>query len=615
MSDVTEKTPLQETGTISVSTENIFPIIKQSLYSEQEIFLRELISNAVDASQKLKYLSSTGEFEGEVGELEVGIAIDKEAKTLTVSDRGIGMNGEEVKKYINQVAFSGAEEFVNKFKDAAESEEIIGKFGLGFYSAFMVSDQVEVVTRSYREDDAAVRWTCDGSTSYTLEAGARADRGTDVILHLSEDALGYLEPSRIQTILNKYARFLPIPIKFEDKQINETEPIWRKKPTELTDEQYLDFFRTLYPMEEEPLFWIHLNVDFPFTLTGVLYFPKIKKDIDPRRNSIQLYSRQVFITDEVKDIVPDYLMLLQGVIDSPDIPLNVSRSYLQGDPNVKKISNYITKKVAGKLNELFKDDLEQFEQKWNDISVFVKYGMLTDEKFYDRAEKFCLLQNVDGEFFDLTTYREKIAPLQTDKDENVVYLYTTNKGQQDLYIQHAKSRHYDILEMDGVVDSHFIGHLERKFEKSRFTRVDADTLDKLIPKGEQGPDEGLILTEDQENRIKAIFEAAKPANMTVQLETLSAEELPVQITQPEFMRRMKEMAQLGGGMGMMGGMPDSFNLVINTRHPLIYGMIDKEDNAAEARQLVDLALLSQQMLKGENLTSFIRRSLNLLKEE
>ncbi len=609
------KNPELEKGTISVSTEDIFPIIKKSLYSEQEIFLRELISNAVDATQKLKFLSSRGEATGELGDLAVTISIDADAKTLTVSDAGIGMNADEVKKYINQVAFSGAEEFVKKFKDAGSGDEIIGKFGLGFYSAFMVAGEVEVLSRSYREGEEAVRWICDGSTTYTLERAERERRGTDIILHITEEDKQYLEESKISEILNKYAKFLPIPIFFKGEQINNTEPIWRKSPTDLTDEDYKAFFKELYPYAEDPLFWIHLNVDYPFNLTGVLFFPKIKKDIDPRRNQIQLYSRQVFITDEVKDIVPDYLMLLQGVIDSPDIPLNVSRSYLQGDPNVKKISNYITKKVADKLHELYKDDKEKFQEKWDDISVFVKYGMLTDEKFYERAEKFCLLQNIEGEYYLLEDYREKIAPLQTDKTEQIVILYTSDKDKQDIFVQAAKGKNYDVLEMDGVIDTHFIGLLERKQEKTRWVRVDADTINKLIEKDEPeaAPEEDAI-PEEKVDEIKALFESVRP-NETYMIQTakLGEEALPIVITRNEFMRRMREQAAMGGGgMEMFGSMPESLNVVVNLNHPLVKKLQRSRKKESLAKQLLDLGMLSQNLLSGQELTNFIRRSLEMI---
>jgi molecular chaperone HtpG len=614
MSDEKVKSPEMERGTISVSTEDIFPIIKKSLYSEHEIFLRELISNAVDATQKLKFLAARGEVEGDLGELNIVISLDKEAKTLTISDNGIGMNAEEVKKYINQVAFSGAEEFVKKFKEADGTGDIIGKFGLGFYSAFMVSQEVELVTRSYREGEEAVRWTCDGTTTYTLAPAEREQRGTDVILHITEEDEQYLEESRITQILNRYARFLPIPVLFKGEQVNNTEPLWRKPPAELKDEDYQSFYKELYPMGEDPLFWIHLNVDYPFNLTGILYFPKIKKDIDPRRNQIQLYSRQVFITDEVKDIVPEYLMLLQGVIDSPDIPLNVSRSYLQGDPNVKKISNYITKKVADKLTEIFKEDRSKFEEKWNDISVFVKYGMMTDDKFYEKAEKFCLVENVEGNHFLLSDYQEKIAPLQTDKDDKIVHLYTTDKAQQDVYIQGAHAKGYDVLNMDGILDSHFIGLVERKEDKTRWVRVDADTLNKLIPKEEEAPAEGEEqLSTEQSDKIKGLFEAVRPSEqMLIETGKLGVDQLPVIITRNEFMRRMREQAALGGGMAMFGEMPDTLNVVVNLDHPLVASLAEKEEGEGLAKQLLDLGLLSQNLLTGQELTEFIKRSVEMI---
>lgn len=601
-----------ERGNISVSTENIFPIIKKSLYSDHEIFLRELVSNAVDASQKLRHLSSLGEFEGEIGDLQVKISIDQEAKTLTVSDNGLGMTSEEVKKYLNQVAFSGAEEFLKTYKEAGEKEDIIGKFGLGFYSAFMVSDSVEVISRSFKEGEEAVKWTCDGTTAFSMESAEREQRGTDVILHISEDSEEFLESIRISTILNKYCKFLPIEVYFEEELINKTAPIWKKAPTELTDEDYLTFFRELYPAAEEPLFWIHLNVDYPFNLTGVLYFPKIRQDIDPRKNGIQLYSRQVFITDEVGDIVPEYLMLLQGVIDSPDIPLNVSRSYLQGDSNVRKISNYITRKVGDKLNEIFKEDREKFNEKWAEISVFVKYGMLTDDKFFDRAKDFGLLESIDGSLSTLEEYQEKIKENQTDKSDSLVYLYTTDKGSQDMYIHGATEKGYDVLHMNGVLDSHFIGLLERKGENNRWVRVDSDTLDKLIPK-EETEEPKPPITEEEVKTIQDTFAKVVLPNMMVQTEALSKDDLPVLITRPEFLRRMKEMqASGGGGMPMMGGMEETFNIVVNTRHPLVRQMLKQRQKKPLAKQMLDLALLSQNMLSGKELTAFVHRSVKLI---
>ena len=617
-----------ERGTISVSTEDIFPIIKKFLYSEQEIFLRELVSNAIDATSKLRHLSSLGEYEGELGELKVHISIDKDARTLTVSDAGVGMSAEEMKKYLNQVAFSGAEEFLKKFKDAGDAEDIIGRFGLGFYSAFMVADTVDVVSRSWQEGEASVKWSCDGTTSFSIEEVEKEARGTDIVLHLSEDAGEYLESGRIKEILNKYGRFLPVEIVFEEETINNPNPLWKKAPTDLKDEDYLEFFKELYPMEQDPLFWIHLNVDFPFNLTGVLYFPKIRRDIDPKRNSIQLYSRQVFITDEVAQIVPDYLMLLQGVIDSPDIPLNVSRSYLQGDPNVRKISDYITRKVADKLLEIFREDRGKFEEKWKDISIFVKYGMLADEKFYGKAEKFCLLENVDGNHFTFSEYREKIEGNQTDGNESVVYLYTNNKQDQDLFVRGAEDHGYDVLNMDGVLDSHFIGQLERKVEKSRWVRVDSDTLDNLIPTKKEGEGESdaegeekaekpseLVLSEEQETKLKEAFQGvANKEGTIVQTKALGEKQLPVMITRPEFMRRMREMSEIGGG-GFMGDLPDTYNLVVNTQHPLVQGLMDAEDPAPMAKQLLDLALLGQNMLTGKDLTDFIHRSVEMLGKE
>ncbi len=605
-----------EKGNISVSTENIFPIIKKSLYADQEIFLRELIANAIDASQKMRFLSSRGEFSGELGELEVRVSVDKDKRTITVSDHGVGMNAEEVKKYLNQVAFSGAEEFIKKYKDVSESGEIIGKFGLGFYSAFMVAREVEVITKSYREEDPAVRWTCDGTTSYTLEETQKEKRGTDIILHIADDADEFLEEIRIRNILEKYGKFLPIPIYLKDEQINDTDPIWRKAPTQLNDEDYQALFQKLYPMTEEPLFWIHLNVDYPFNLTGILYFPKIRKDIDPRRNKIQLYSRQVFITDDVQEIVPEYLMLLQGVIDSPDIPLNVSRSYLQSDSNVRRISNYITRKVADKLSELFNEDREKFEEKWRDISVFVKYGIMTDEKFEEKAHEFCLYENINGKLLTLDEVKSQIDEHHKDKDGKLVVLYATDKKNQDMYVHSALNRNYEVLYMGDMLDSHFVGLIERKHEEMRWVRVDSDTVDKLIPKEESSAVEGIILTEEQENRIKEAFVNVLPSKeMNVQLERMESDEFPVMITRPEFMRRMKDMAALGGGMTTFGDMPDAVNVVVNSKHPLVRQMIDEGDHREMAKQLLDLALLSQNMLEGKELTAFIKRSIEMLDKD
>jgi molecular chaperone HtpG len=606
-----------EKGTISVSTENIFPIIKKSLYSDHEIFLRELVSNAVDATQKLNRLSRMGEFTGELGDLKINVEVDKEAKEIRIHDRGIGMTEEEVKKYLNQVAFSGAEEFIKRYKEAGDANELIGKFGLGFYSAFMVAHKVEVISLSHQAEAEAIHWTNDGTTTYTLEPGEREQRGTTVILHVAEDSEEFLEAPRIETLLRKYCRFLPVEIEFDGEVINDTDPIWRKAPTELEDKNYQDFFRDLYPFDDEPLFWIHLNVDYPFNLTGVLYFPKIRQDIDPRKNKIQLYSRQVFITDEVSQIVPDYLMLLQGVIDSPDIPLNVSRSYLQSDRSVKQISNYITRKVADKLKEILSEDRARYEEKWADISVFVKYGHLTDDKFREKARDLILLTNTDGNHFLLDEYREKIAPNQTDKDENVVYLYTSNPQAQDLYVKAAEAKDYDVLVLDGIIDSHFVGRLESDEEKMRFVRVDSDTVDKLVPKEEteESKDEGLVLTEEQEGKIKEAFLHAKGGRNDLQIATakLGKDQLPVSITRNEFMRRMKEQAAMGGTAMFGGDLPEQLNLVVNTQHPVVMSLIDAENRNEQAKQLLDLALLSQGLLTGSDLTNFITRSVALMK--
>jgi molecular chaperone HtpG len=603
-----------EKGTISVSTENIFPIIKKSLYSDHEIFLRELVSNAVDATQKLKRLSRMGEFTGELGDLKITVKVDKEAKTITIDDHGIGMNEEEVKKYLNQVAFSGAEEFIKRYKDAGDANELIGKFGLGFYSAFMVAHKVEVISHSFQESAEPIHWTNDGTTTYTLEPGEREARGSTVILHVADDSDEFLETARIKELLRKYCRFLPVEIEFEGEVINNPDPIWRKAPTELEDEQYQTFFRDLYPFDEEPLFWIHLNVDYPFNLTGILYFPKIRQDIDPRKNKIQLYSRQVFITDEVSQIVPDYLMLLQGVIDSPDIPLNVSRSYLQSDRSVKQISSYITRKVADKLKEIFNEDRPRYEEKWGDISVFVKYGYLTDDKFREKATDLILISNIDGNHFTLAEYRDKIAPQQTDKDGNVVYLYTSHAKNQDLYIKAAEAKGYDVVLMDGILDTHFVSRLESEEENIRFVRVDSDTVDKLVPKDEEAADEGLVLTEEQEGTIKEAFVHAKGERQDLQIQTakLGAAQLPVSITRPEFMRRMKEQSAMGGTAMFGGDFPEQFNLVVNVQHPVVMALIESDQRNDQAKQLLDLALLSQGLLVGSDLTSFITRSVDLM---
>jgi molecular chaperone HtpG len=627
---------MQEKGTISIHTENIFPIIKKFLYSDHEIFLRELVSNSVDATQKIKRLASLGQYNGDLGDLQVEVAFDEKAKTITISDNGLGMTAEEIKKYINQIAFSGATEFVEKFKDAKDANEIIGRFGLGFYSAFMVADQVEIQTLSYQDGAEAARWICDGSTEFEITEGSRTARGTDIILHVNEEGEEFLSKSRLEEILNKYCKFLPVPIKFGmeterepdgedadgkpkytevevDNIINNTSPIWTKAPADLIDQDYLDFYKELYPFSEDPLFWIHLNVDYPFNLTGVLYFPKVKNDFEITKNKIKLFSRQVFITDEVKDIVPEFLMLLHGVIDSPDIPLNVSRSFLQADSNVKKINSYITKKVADKLAELFKNDRKSFEEKWGDIGLFVKYGMVSEEKFYDKAKDFALLTNTKNEFYTLDEYKEKVKPVQTNKDDTVVYLYTNDPAKQDTFIQSANKKGYDVLLMNSPIDNHFVSQLEQKLEKTSVKRVDADVIDKLINKADTP---AHVLTEEQSTKVKAIFEKAitKP-NMKVEIESLSADELPVTVTMDEFMRRMKDMAAMGGGMSFYGSMPDNYKVSINGNHKLITRILNdenEEEQSALARQAFDLALLSQGMLIGAELTDFVNRSVNLI---
>ncbi len=627
-------------GKINVQTENIFPIIKKFLYSDHEIFLRELVSNAVDATQKLKTLSSLGQVEGELGDLTIEIEINKKEKELIFKDRGIGMTTEEVEKYINQIAFSGAEDFLEKYKGKSENN-LIGHFGLGFYSAFMVAEKVEIITKSHT-NAPAVKWVCDGSPEYVLEETKKEERGTDIILHIASDSEEFLEEQRILQLLNKYCRFMPVPIRFgnekrweasetekddkgEAKQveveypriINDTNPAWKQKPTDLTDEDYKKFYHDLYPMNfDEPLFWIHLNVDYPFNLTGILYFPKIQKNIDPTRNKIQLYCNQVFVTDSVEGVVPDYLMLLHGVLDSPDIPLNVSRSYLQSDSNVKKISNHITKKVADKLEELFKNNREDFERKWDDIKIFIEYGMLSDEKFNERAEKFCLLKNVDSKYFTLEEYKQSIDPLQLNKEKELVYLYATDKEGQHAYIEKAKEKGYDVLLMDGIMDSHFVNQLEHKTEKTKFVRVDSDVVDKLIEKEEAMPSK---LSQEEQDKLKTLVEnVIDKAKFVIQPESLSETEQPMLITQNEFMRRYKEMAAMGGGgmASFYGQMPENYNLVVNTNHPLV-GEILKETNADKQteliRQLTDLALLSTGLLKGEALTEFIKRSVKIIK--
>ncbi len=627
---------IQEKGTISIHTENIFPIIKKFLYSDHEIFLRELVSNAVDAIQKAKRLVSMGQFNGELGEPLVQVKLDKEAKTITISDNGIGMTAEEIKKYINQIAFSGAEDFLAKFKEAKDANEIIGQFGLGFYSAFMVAEKVVIQTLSYQADAVPARWENDGSTTFEISEGNRTTRGTDVILYVNEENKEFLEEHRLQQILDKYAKFLPVPVQFgtrtesepdgEDEEgkpkyksvevpniINTATPVWTKQPADLKDEDYLNFYRELYPFSEDPLFWIHLNVDYPFNLTGVLYFPKIKNDLELQRNKIKLFSRQVFITDEVKDIVPEFLMLLHGVIDSPDIPLNVSRSFLQADSNVKKINTYITRKVADKLAGLFKNERKSFEEKWNDIGIFVKYGAISEPKFWEKAKEFVLLTNTKKEFYTLNEYAEKVKENQTDKDGNLIYLYSVNADRQDGYIQAAEKRGYDVLLLDSPLDNHFISHLERDLEKTQIKRVDADVPEKLIDKGDT-PESSL--SEEQTKDLKEVFEKAitKPG-MEVTVENLSPEGMPVTVTMDEFMRRMKDMASLGGGMSFYGQMPDRYKVAVNANHPLaakILSETNAETRTALALQAFDLALLSQGMLTGADLTSFVERSVKLI---
>ena len=682
----------QETkGNIGVTSENIFPVIKKFLYSDHEIFLRELVSNAIDATQKLKTLASVGEFKGELGDLTIRIRTEK--GKLIISDRGVGMTADEIDRYINQIAFSGAEEFVKKYKDNAAA--IIGHFGLGFYSSFMVSKKVEIVTRSYQEGATAVRWSCEGTPEYEMTETTKDDRGTDIILHIDDDNKDFLEKDKITSLLEKYCRYLPIPIAFgkkqewkdgkyvdtdEDNIVNNTQPAWVRKPSELKDEDYKAFYRELYPMADEPLFWIHLNVDYPFNLTGILYFPRIKSNMDLQRNKIRLYSNQVFVTDSVEGIVPEFLTLLHGVLDSPDIPLNVSRSYLQSDQNVKKISAHITKKVADRLEEIFKNDRKAFEEKWDSLKLFIQYGMLSDEKFYDRAAKFALLKDVDGTYYTLEEYRKLIASEQTDKEGGVIYLYTTNPDEQYSYIQAAKDRGYNVLVMDGQLDVHAIGQLEQKIEKTRFVRVDSDTIDRLILKADAPT---VSLTDDQRQALQQVFRSRLPkmgkTDFVVTFEALGPSANPVMLTQGEFMRRMREMSAMQPGMSFYGEMPDSYNLVLNTDHPLILSVLSDEEKACtdklqpilsdikgwEARQhdlresqnkkkedelteaekedmtntnrtldelrgrrdailteyaagnkvvgqLIDLALLANGLLKGEPLSRFIRRSVELI---
>lgn len=620
-----------EQGKISVQTDNIFPIIKKFLYADHEIFLRELVSNAVDATNKLKVLASRGEFTGELGDLTIDILLDEKNKTLTVRDRGIGMSEAEVKKYLNQVAFSSAESFLKKYKEDAN---IIGHFGLGFYSAFMVADKVEVLTKSYKSSPKPVRWTCKGDPSYEIDAAEKETRGTDVILFINDENKEFLTKHRIQELLDKYCKFLPVPIRFGtrtetsyegegddrkavhtevDNIVNNPEPIWKKNPSDLTDEDYKAFYQELYPFSAEPLFWIHLNIDYPFNLTGVLYFPKLSQSIEVQRNKIQLYSNQVFVTDEVREIVPEFLTLLHGVIDSPDIPLNVSRSYLQSDPNVKKINSYITKKVADKLSEIFKTDRKKFEEKWDQIGTLVKYGMVSEEKFNDKAKSFALFEDTDGQFYTLEELLEKVKATQTDKNGKVVLIYTNNAKAQARFIQQAKGRAYLVLNMDGILDNHFMQHLEYQNTDIRFIRVDADTIDKLIEKDEKIE---LVLSEEQQTKVKDLFNEVLGDNKDAELkiEALSPEDAPVQITRPEFMRRMKEMQRLQGQDSMP--FPDSYQLVINGNHPLIaeklLNMRSQEKKLKIGQHLYDLARLDQHMLEGDELTNFIRTSLEMM---
>lgn len=678
-------------GNIGVTTENIFPIIKKFLYSDHEIFLRELVSNAVDATQKLKTLASKGEFKGEMGDLTVKVSLN--ADTITISDRGIGLTAEEIEKYINQIAFSGANDFLEKYKDDANA--IIGHFGLGFYSAFMVAKKVEIITKSYREDAQAVKWTCDGSPEFTIEDVEKADRGSDIILYIDDDCKEFLEEARISALLTKYCRFLPIPVAFgkkkewkdgkqvetnEDNIINETYPLWTRKPVELKDEDYKKFYQELYPMADEPLFWIHLNVDYPFNLTGILYFPKIKSNIELQRNKIQLYCNQVYVTDSVEGIVPDFLTLLHGVIDSPDIPLNVSRSYLQSDSNVKKISTYISKKVSDRLQAIFKNNRKEFEEKWDDLKIFINYGMLTQEDFYEKANKFALLKDTDGKYYTYEEYQSLIKDNQTDKDGNLIYLYSNNMDEQYSYIDAAKNRGYNILLMDGQLDVAMISMLEQKFEKSRFTRVDSDVIDRLIAKEEH---KEANLESNQREILSSVFRSQLPqikkVEFNVETQALGENGAPIMITQSEYMRRMKEMANIQAGMSFYGEMPNMYNLVLNADHKLVKQVLTDADNSCKAalepiesemanlnnrrkelqkaqegkktedipqaekdelndiekkisdettkkqavlgeyangnkiiHQLIDLALLQNNMLKGEVLTNFVKRSIELI---
>ena len=611
-------------GSIRVQTENIFPIIKKFLYSDHEIFIRELVSNAVDATQKLKTLSSIGEAKGEIGYTNIEIKIDKGKKTLTISDKGVGMTAEEVDKYINQVAFSGAEEFLEKYKGKNEAN-IIGHFGLGFYSSFMVSDKVEIYTKSFKEDAKAVRWECDGSPEYTLEETEKEQRGTDIILYINEESKEFLEPHRIKSILEKFCKFLPVPIFFvdeneekkegeENKPINNTNPAWTRKPSELTAEDYENFYKELYPFGEKPLFWIHLNVDYPFNLTGILYFPKIKERYEIQKDKIQLYSNQVFVTDEVKDIVPEFLMLLQGVIDSPDIPLNVSRSYLQGDPNVKKINAHITKKVADKLEEIFNNDRKSFEEKWESLGLFVKYGMMTDDKFLEKANKFNIFEDAtEKKFYTLEEYRTATEASQKNKDGKLVMLYTTDPVQQDSYIQAANKNGYKVVKLETIVDAAFINNMEMKWTDVQFVRVDAELTENLIDKAENAES---FLSKEEEEKLKELFKVEIPQmHVSVEVKGLNPETPPVIATRPEFMRRMKDMGMNGGMGSFYGNMPEEVTLTVNGNHAIYKNILKEDDKVAQQKQvrnLTDLALLSQGLLKGSELTNFINRSVEMM---
>jgi molecular chaperone HtpG len=628
-------------GNINVQTENIFPIIKQFLYSDHEIFLRELVSNAVDATQKMKTLKSLGELKANINKLRVEVIIDKKKETLTIRDNGIGMTEEEVDKYINQIAFSGAEEFVNKYKDSDAKNTIIGHFGLGFYSSFMVSKEVEIITKSQKPNSAAVKWTCDGSPNYTIEETTKKTKGTDIILHIDEDSKEFLEESRISAILNKYCKFLPVDVKFGTKTItvddpsgakndegkikqveeevdniiNNTSPAWTKLPQDLKDEDYSGFYRELYPMEfNEPIFNIHLNVDYPFNLTGILYFPKLKNNLEVQKNKINLYSNQVYITDNVENIVPEFLTLLHGVIDSPDIPLNVSRSYLQADGNVKKISKYITKKVGDKLHSMFKNDREDFEKKWDDVKVFIEYGMLTEDKFFEKSKEYFLLKNTDSVYSTFSELIDRVKANQTNKDGKTILLYTHNKEEQDSFVSMATQKDYEVLELEGPLVSHLISKLESENSEVQFTRVDADTVDKLIQKEDNTPS---LLSEKEQETLKELVEKKVDDNkFSVQVESLSTDDAPFILTQSEFMRRMKEQQQLSGGMNMFGELPENYNLVVNSNHNLIGHLLNSKDDKKQSelvQQFLDLALLSHGLLKGKKLTDFITRSVGMIK--